>query len=497
MRSTMERQFAGRLPKPLSQLANATSVFPWKGPRLRSRLGAGRRDNQGGARRRACGRTACGFAITFAALPVAVLADSSWTIVPSPNAGDTNALQSVACDLPSSCWAVGYSLTNAHPSGSPLIEHVASGSWSIMPGSDAVGGGLDSVACPSAGTCWAVGGPLVDHYSDGAWTPNANSLPGANLKAVTCVATADCWAVGSKPGTFRPNTLIAHGVAGIWSAVSSPSDPTPDAATYLNAVSCPLPSDCWAVGVSSGSDSTGWRAFVVRYLNGGWVTVPVELPLGAVQTWLSGVTCTDDARCWAVGWWSAGVNQTGTPQPLIEFWNGTAWTAATAPSTSAQDQNYLTSVACPAQITCWAVGYYISGVDRLTRTLIETYDSAWRLSPSPNPPASASTLLSSVVCGDVMDCWAVGDHDTDPSGEGTLIEGNVDGVPPQSVPEWPIGAAVLTIGMCLPIAMILRRRCSSNVQGSSPRLAARDGEMAARRRRGHARYTPRRRRMRR
>ena len=61
-------------------------------------------------------------AILLMATAIAVVAASSeWTIVPSPNTGDTNYLYGVSAVSASNVWAVGYVYKNTLQS--TLVEH--------------------------------------------------------------------------------------------------------------------------------------------------------------------------------------------------------------------------------------------------------------------------------------------------------------------------------------------------------------------------------------
>src|SRR5262249_23810821 len=135
-----------------------------------------------------------------------------------------------------------------------------------------------------------------------------------------------------------------------------------------------------------------------------------------------GVTCASASDCWAVGYYrNSGVDQicpgciAGT---LIEHWNGTVWSIANSPNTSATQLNYLNDVTCASASDCWAVGAYYNG--SVGHTLIEHWNgTAWSIVPSPN--AIGWNGLSGVTCTSASDCWAVGSHGHGDLGQ-TFIE---------------------------------------------------------------------------
>jgi hypothetical protein len=112
------------------------------------------------------------------------------------------------------------------------------------------------------------------------------------------------------------------------------------------AVSCVTSVFCVAV--------TGYPGFTdighdYAELWNGMVWAPMALPsvAGAMSTTLIGVSCVTTTFCVAVG------HATGPDLPLIEQWNGTAWTVVT---TSVGQATELDSVSCVRVTLCEAVG---------------------------------------------------------------------------------------------------------------------------------------------
>jgi hypothetical protein len=85
---------------------------------------------------------------------------------------------------------------------------------------------------------------------------------------------------------------------------------------------------------------------------GGWSIVAAP-PIGQDAN-LSGVTTTSDNDAWAVGYCCARPNFLGAI-PIIDHWNGTAWSQVSVPSTG-YGTNSLTAVSASSTSDAWAVG---------------------------------------------------------------------------------------------------------------------------------------------
>jgi hypothetical protein len=200
---------------------------------------------------------------------------TSWSLVLSPNTDpmQSNVLNSVTCNSPTDCWAVGYYYRQINPNivYQSLILRWDGVSWAILP-SPAVTNNysnyLQSVTCTSTTNCWAVGGQdnglqadmtLIEHWNGSSWTivpsPNAVSNDNNVLQGVICASASQCWAVGWWiPQANISDTLIEEWNGTAWSIVDSPNvivDPNNNIyAEYndLEAVTCNPPGNCWAVG---------------------------------------------------------------------------------------------------------------------------------------------------------------------------------------------------------------------------------------------------------
>jgi hypothetical protein len=150
---------------------------------------------------------------------------STWSIVPSPNAGSSDSLNGVWCGTASSCTAVGDAFTHSTGVDATLVEAWDGSTWSIVPSpSKGASDTLYGVSCGSPGACTAVGTAgkqtLVEAWNGSTWSIASSPSPstGSNhfnfLGGVSCVA-ATCTAAGSyghtTRRTTRSKTLIESG----------------------------------------------------------------------------------------------------------------------------------------------------------------------------------------------------------------------------------------------------------------------------------------------
>ena len=124
---------------------------------------------------------------------------SAWSHVIAPPASDVapaDWLFSVSCATVASCVAVGYFFTLRNGGGADgLIETLAHGAWSASPipspGGDVVDSFLDGVSCTSPTSCVAVGytlskkfvaRPLIIALAHGSWSIMPSPSLGSELR---------------------------------------------------------------------------------------------------------------------------------------------------------------------------------------------------------------------------------------------------------------------------------------------------------------------------
>jgi hypothetical protein len=211
------------------------------------------------------------------------------------------------------------------------------------------------------------------------------------LHAVTATTTS-AWAVGSDAN----HSLIEHRNSALaWSVVPSPANEP--AGAELDAVTAVSASDVWAVGHSLSAAGVGFVPLIEHWNGTAWSVVPGAPIAAAGSGFLTGVAAASSSDVWAVG--RVGRH----PTPIIEHWDGTAWTQFPQP-VSGYDSS-LNSVAVISSTDAWAVGE-----QNLNQTVTEHWNgTAWTLVPSPSVTANnAQDVLSSVSAIGGTDVWAVG-----------------------------------------------------------------------------------------
>jgi hypothetical protein len=307
--------------------------------------------------------------------------------------------------------------------------------WSIVPTPNLPGEIVDNLitftTCVTADDCWAVGyqsaggvnQTLIQHWDGTAWSivrsPNTSPDQSNILSSVTCTATDDCWAVGYYNAGPRYNhTLTMHWDGTTWSIVPSPNPLAEQDSVFFD-VTCVSASDCWAVGIyREPAPAIGPQRTMIQHWDGNsWTIVPSQNGLGTLNSSITGVTCTASNDCWAVGWYTNDV----AVQTLIQRWDGTAWTTVPSANTSPLHHSVLTSVTCTAVNDCWAVGFQAPTQTDAWETFTQHWNGiAWTLVLSPNVAGRHESYLYEVSCSSSSECFAVG-FDFDGATYHTLI----------------------------------------------------------------------------
>ena len=252
-----------------------------------------------------------------------------WTIQPDSKPATGGQPFGISCRWAKDCTAVGQRLT-----GMTLAEHWNGRTWSAQTTKHL--GALDSVSCPATGNCTAVGSnsagkALAAHWNGKSWSDQSVASPQQLnlLESVSCTAVQDCVAVGVA-GTTSPAISLAplaeHWTGGTW-AVLSPANPAPGDITELNGVSCTSATNCVAVGDYMDQADTSDTTLAEQWNGTSWTVLTTPSP--AAFSALVSVSCPSATHCVAVG--VSSPSATGALSPLTEVWDGTTWTAVTAP----------------------------------------------------------------------------------------------------------------------------------------------------------------------
>jgi hypothetical protein len=302
----------------------------------------------------------------------AALAVAGSVLVPTGPAGAVvefdGYLHDVSCATTKACVAVGYRMT---PSGPriPVSFHWNGSSWGrkVVPSpADSAQVELTGVACISSSTCEAVGYKVRQSNSFFAdmfavrWNGSAWSLQGipalpvnttSALNAISCSAAPACTAVGYREAAGVKHPLAERWNGSRWTRQTLPALP---ADGVLTGVSCPTASACTATGYIDGAAGR----IVIHWDGRAWTkqTTPVPNRDRAKFAEVHNVTCTSATRCTAVGQFKiyAPVCCSYTTYPLVEKWNGTAWTVQNSMPLASNQQ--LHDIACSSASACTAVG---------------------------------------------------------------------------------------------------------------------------------------------
>jgi len=368
-------------------------------------------------------------------------------------------LTSVSCVDPTHCVAVGtfrpQAIWNNNSAGEhPVIMRFDGRRWSTVASPDVVNAELNGVACVSLTACVAVGdqapsedssSTFIEEEADSVWTvvpsPNPAWYTGGSdyfLEGVSCVSSSDCTAVGSVYGFgygrgTQPSTGLVERESAIgWTVVPlAPLVPTPIPPasttlvpynaldpTLLTSVSCSQ-SNCIAVGEEASVATTA----------ASWASIKTS-PLD-----LSGVSCTSELSCVAVGEGGPGV----ADHTAINFStsvadvSGSQWQRVSSPNTMQAD-NSLRAVSCSGTGSCVAIGQFSPSGGHIEDTggrpiikdgaggpLIEVErQRRWFVAPVAPTPLRIDDMLNSVSCPSPHSCVAVGESvvnaDRSPSG---------------------------------------------------------------------------------
>jgi len=250
-----------------------------------------------------------------------------------------------------------------------------------------------AVSAVSPDDVWAVGshfevsksGALAQHWDGSAWDTvlaGGQRFNGLQLTDVAAPAHDDVVMVGFSGGgaaSLRWNgsslsaTPAARGFAG---------------ATFLG-VAARSATDLWAVGKATAAG--GYDIPIAQRSNGStWTAVPVPKPAG-IAAGLHDVAASGSGSAWAVGW---SVDEHKVFRPLLEHWDGHAWTIRSIPAPTGDA--LLSGVAAAGPDDVWAVGWSWKG-DAAASLVLHWDGSTWS---SVSLPGSGATARLSTVAAE-------------------------------------------------------------------------------------------------
>jgi hypothetical protein len=283
-----------------------------------------------------------------------------------------------------------------------------------------------AVSCTSASACTAVGDwikagtgkrvTLAEVWDGTAWTvqptPNPTGNNGSVLSGVSCTSASACTAVGYwnriKDGTVKGVTLAEAWDGTAWTVQPTPN-PGGKRGSALSAVSCTSNKACAAVGQFYLNPSVA-ETLAEAWNGTAWTVQATPNPTSMPNNVLSGVSCTSNKACTAVGSSFGGIGSTTPFSTLAEAWDGTAWTVQATPNPTGLQASLL-GVSCTTVDACTAVGYsFTAPGPHVQTTLAEAWDgTAWTVQATPNPTGRQFPTLSGVSCTTDTACTAIGD----------------------------------------------------------------------------------------
>ena len=295
----------------------------------------------------------------------------TWTSRPLPTAITTPAF--VNCSAQGKCLTLGSYAPLNTPSLATTATSTALGQPWVAGPLTLAADDLTSVSCPSSTVCAAAGDaggiPVVEWSSDAGttWSAKSPGLSATTLSGVSCATTAHCLVVGAT------RSLNADGTTALTAAAFSTADggatwihdPLPSAVTTLNAVSCPSPTRCIAVGYDNptvGGGTVGAHSVIVTSGTAGatWSVVGS----GTAASDLTSITCGSPTTCLALG-----SSPTGYAVTLASTNGGASWLFGAVDNSDST----LAAVSCASATTCYgAAPPLLSLVSAAPRLLTST-----------------------------------------------------------------------------------------------------------------------------
>jgi len=332
--------------------------------------------------------------------------------IPGLDSSDSQAL-SVSCPSVGNCTVVG-SYRDANNAKQPFVEDEVNGTWGFFhtfasfpqlnTGQFAE---LNSVSCESPGNCSAVG-----EYATLGGTPHAFlvaevsgtwHLPGPLIfflapstgRAVSCPASGNCELTGTDADVNGQIQAVAEQTnSGGQEAIqflTSSTDLNVGGTALTNSVSCASDGNCVVVGHYT--DATGrWQPFFGEEKDGTWQNTSTVTGISALDVGhfsdLQSVSCASAGNCAAIGFYT---DASGTGQVFtIDEVNGTWGSAAKLPGPSNQGIFSPQSV-----VSCWSAGNCASGGVIATSTALQAIVSV----ESPATSAALARNTSTVQFG--------------------------------------------------------------------------------------------------
>jgi hypothetical protein len=360
-------------------------------------------------------------AVVLSAAPAQAAA--TWTRVASPNRGTVaSALQDVAV-VPgtSTAWAVGYYYDSNLAAYRTMTQRFNGTSWSIVPSVNAGATGysqLNRVDATSTSNVWAIGS-LVERYNGTNWVA-MSSPAGVALRGLDVVSPSEVWVAGYSGSA----AAVAQWKNGTWTTRYTQAS-TGRHLTVFEAIAVDASGQVWAVGWDRDYNAPGRpvSSLVVHFDGTSWRREATPNP--ANRNTLMDVVALANGDLFAVGVAQDTSGGGITPRSLMLRKQGTTWSQLPVPQGEAGSQDQLLSVAAVSSSSVWSVGYYNSPSSGLYEPLLVHWTGnggTGTLAVShPSPALTVSALASGVSATSAGNLWAAGYTAPPSSGNATLI----------------------------------------------------------------------------
>jgi hypothetical protein len=313
-----------------------------------------------------------------------------------------SSLAALSCPSAGNCVAVGsYRNRSLHRQAFIVAQrHGAWGKAIAVPGLASLNkfaAGLTGLSCPTAGNCGAGGfyqtrsrrtAVFLISEVRGVWShpvtpPGIAALPGevpavglpfgVGIGPISCPTPGNCGVIGTYPIRLKFGNIggfVINQVHGKWGhAIAIPGLPALNQGhdAGLDAISCPAPGNCGAVGTYAEADGT-YEMFVVNEVHGAW-TRAIEIPGTArfSTLTLATISCSSASSCEGAGNLEGGASDQDNDNHafVVSQVNGT-WNKAIEVPGLAQldkaDNSAVVSLSCSSAGNCGAAGFYASAI---------------------------------------------------------------------------------------------------------------------------------------
>jgi hypothetical protein len=356
-------------------------------------------------------------------------AAATWTRVTSPNRGTVASVLQDVVMVPgavpaTTAWAVGYYYDSNLAAYRTMTQRFNGTSWSIVPSVNAGATGysqLNRVDATSTSNVWAIGS-LVERYDGTNWVA-MSSPAGVALRGLDVVSPTEVWVAGYSGSA----ATVARWKNGTWTTRYTQAS-TGRHLTVFEAIAVDPSGQVWAVGWDRDYNAPGRpvSSLVVHFDGTSWTREGTPNP--ANRNTLMDVVALSNGEVFAVGVAQDTSGGGITPRSLMLRRQGGGrgtWASLIVPQGEAGSQDQLLSVAAVSSTSLWSVGYYNSPSSGLYEPLLVHWTAnggAGTLAVSqPSPALTVSALASGVSATSAGNLWAAGYTAPPSSGNATLI----------------------------------------------------------------------------